>query len=151
VTNTFPPGEVGVVEGWTAAAVAGREDLADLVGLDQQRRLVIGLAGERKIRPRNCGCACIRRLNRCVSTSPFPRSPWADAAGKTQFEGHRRDAGGARPRESRKNLLGTAGAVAFDEDTPFAILAFTVVGGQAVTIDIFNDRELVQPLVRSGG
>jgi RNA polymerase sigma factor (sigma-70 family) len=46
---------------------------------------------------------------------------------------------------------GTAGAVAFDGDTPFAILAFTVVGDRAVTIDIFNDRELVPRLVRSGG
>jgi RNA polymerase sigma factor (sigma-70 family) len=43
---------------------------------------------------------------------------------------------------------GTAGAVAFDGDTPFAILAFTVVDGRAVTIDIFNDRELVGQLVR---
>jgi RNA polymerase sigma factor (sigma-70 family) len=46
---------------------------------------------------------------------------------------------------------GTAGAVAFDGDTPFAILAFTVVGDRAVTIDIFNDRELVPRLVRSAG
>jgi RNA polymerase sigma-70 factor (ECF subfamily) len=44
---------------------------------------------------------------------------------------------------------GTAGAVAFDGDTPFAILAFTVVGDRAATIDIFNDRELVPRLVRS--
>ncbi len=43
---------------------------------------------------------------------------------------------------------GAAGAVAFDGDTPFAILAFTVVGDRAVTIDIFNDRELVPRLVR---
>jgi len=41
--------------------------------------------------------------------------------------------------------------VAFDGDTPFAILAFTVVGDRAVTIDVFNDRKLVPPLVRSGG
>jgi RNA polymerase sigma-70 factor (ECF subfamily) len=47
-------------------------------------------------------------------------------------------------------INGTAGAVAFDGDTPFAILAFTVVYDQAVTIDIFNDRELVPRLVRSG-
>jgi len=47
-------------------------------------------------------------------------------------------------------INGTAGAVAFDGDTPFAILAFTVVAGRAVTIDIFNDRELVPRLVRSG-
>ena len=45
-------------------------------------------------------------------------------------------------------INGTAGAVAFDGDTPFAILAFTVVGDRAVTIDIFNDRELVPRLVR---
>jgi RNA polymerase sigma-70 factor (ECF subfamily) len=48
-------------------------------------------------------------------------------------------------------INGAAGAVAFDGDTPFAILAFTVVGDRAVTIDIFNDRELVPRLVRSGG
>jgi RNA polymerase sigma-70 factor (ECF subfamily) len=46
-------------------------------------------------------------------------------------------------------INGTAGAVAFDGATPFAILAFTVVGDRAVTIDIFNDRELVPRLVRS--
>ncbi len=46
---------------------------------------------------------------------------------------------------------GTAGAVAFDRDIPFAILAFTVVHDLAVTIDIFNDRELVPRLVRPGG
>jgi hypothetical protein len=39
--------------------------------------------------------------------------------------------------------------VAFDGDVPFAILAFTVVGDRAVTIDIFNDRELVPRLVTS--
>jgi RNA polymerase sigma factor (sigma-70 family) len=48
-------------------------------------------------------------------------------------------------------INGTAGAVAFDGDTPFAILAFTVVRDRAVTIDIFNDRELVPRLVGSGG
>jgi RNA polymerase sigma factor (sigma-70 family) len=48
-------------------------------------------------------------------------------------------------------INGTAGAVAFDGDTAFAILAFTVVGDRAVTIDIFNDRELVPRLVRSDG
>jgi RNA polymerase sigma-70 factor (ECF subfamily) len=46
-------------------------------------------------------------------------------------------------------INGTAGAVAFDGDTPFAVLAFTVVDGRAVTIDIFNDRELVPRLVGS--
>jgi RNA polymerase sigma-70 factor (ECF subfamily) len=48
-------------------------------------------------------------------------------------------------------INGTAGAMAYDGDTPFAILAFTVVGDRAVTIDVFNDRELVPRLVRSGG
>jgi RNA polymerase sigma-70 factor (ECF subfamily) len=47
-------------------------------------------------------------------------------------------------------INGTAGAVAFDGDTPFAVLAFTVVGDRAVTIDIFNDRELVPRLVHAG-
>jgi RNA polymerase sigma factor (sigma-70 family) len=47
-------------------------------------------------------------------------------------------------------INGAAGAVAFDEGIPFAILAFTVVDDRAVTIDIFNDRELVPGLVRSG-
>ena len=47
-------------------------------------------------------------------------------------------------------INGTAGAVAFDGDVPFAILAYTVVDDRAVTIDIFNDRELVPRLVRSG-
>ena len=46
-------------------------------------------------------------------------------------------------------INGTAGVVAFDGDTPFAILAFTVIAGRAVTIDIFNDRERVRRLVRS--
>jgi RNA polymerase sigma factor (sigma-70 family) len=46
---------------------------------------------------------------------------------------------------------GTAGAVAFDGDTPFAILAFTVIGDRAVSVDIFNDRDLVPRLVGSGG
>ena len=46
-------------------------------------------------------------------------------------------------------INGTAGVVAFDGDTPFAILAFTVIGERAVTIDVFNDPELVPRLVRS--
>jgi RNA polymerase sigma-70 factor (ECF subfamily) len=46
-------------------------------------------------------------------------------------------------------INGTAGAVAFDGNTPFAILAFTVVDDRAVTIDIFNDRELVPRLLRT--
>jgi RNA polymerase sigma factor (sigma-70 family) len=48
-------------------------------------------------------------------------------------------------------INGMAGAVAFDGDAPFAILAFTVAGSRAVMIDIFNDRELVPRLVRPGG
>jgi RNA polymerase sigma factor (sigma-70 family) len=43
---------------------------------------------------------------------------------------------------------GTAGAVAFAGDAPFAILAFTVLDDRAVTIDVFNDPELVPRLVR---
>jgi RNA polymerase sigma factor (sigma-70 family) len=47
---------------------------------------------------------------------------------------------------------GAAGSVAFDEaGVPFAILAFTVVNDRALIIDIFNDRELVPPLVRDFG
>jgi RNA polymerase sigma-70 factor (ECF subfamily) len=45
---------------------------------------------------------------------------------------------------------GAAGAVAFEGDTPFAILAFTVVGTRAITIDIFNDRDLVPRMVVPG-
>jgi RNA polymerase sigma-70 factor (ECF subfamily) len=45
-------------------------------------------------------------------------------------------------------INGTAGGVAFDGDTPVAILAFTVIGDRVVTVDVFNDRELVPRLVR---
>jgi RNA polymerase sigma factor (sigma-70 family) len=38
---------------------------------------------------------------------------------------------------------GAAGAIAFDGERPFAVLAFTVVGDCAVTIDVFNHPELV--------
>jgi RNA polymerase sigma factor (sigma-70 family) len=38
---------------------------------------------------------------------------------------------------------GTAGAVAFDGERPFAVLAFMVRGERAVAIDVFNDPELV--------
>jgi RNA polymerase sigma-70 factor, ECF subfamily len=55
------------------------------------------------------------------------------------------------PYVRRALINGTAGALAFDGDTPFAILAFTIVGDRAVTIDIFNDRELVPHLVPAGG
>jgi len=41
---------------------------------------------------------------------------------------------------------GAAGAVAFDGQRPFAVLAFTVVGDRAVAIDVFNDPELVAKL-----
>jgi RNA polymerase sigma factor (sigma-70 family) len=41
---------------------------------------------------------------------------------------------------------GAAGVVAFDGERPFAVLAFTVVGDRAVTIDVFNDAELVANL-----
>lgn len=48
-------------------------------------------------------------------------------------------------------INGVAGAVAFDGQTPFAILAFTIAGDRVLTIDIFNDHELVPRLVRSAG
>jgi RNA polymerase sigma-70 factor (ECF subfamily) len=41
---------------------------------------------------------------------------------------------------------GAAGAVAFDGEQPFAVLAFTVVGDRAVAIDVFNDPALVPRL-----
>ncbi len=41
---------------------------------------------------------------------------------------------------------GTAGAVAFDGQAPFAVLAFTVIGDRAIAIDVFNDPELVAQL-----
>ncbi len=41
---------------------------------------------------------------------------------------------------------GAAGVVAFDGERPFAVLAFTVVDGRAVAIDVFNDPELVAKL-----
>jgi RNA polymerase sigma factor (sigma-70 family) len=43
-------------------------------------------------------------------------------------------------------INGAAGVVAFDGERPFAVLAFTVVGDRAVTIDVFNDPELVAKL-----
>jgi hypothetical protein len=43
-----------------------------------------------------------------------------------------------------------AGVVAFDGDTPFAILAFVIVDGRAHSIDVFDDRELVPRLVGPG-
>jgi RNA polymerase sigma-70 factor (ECF subfamily) len=44
-------------------------------------------------------------------------------------------------------INGAAGVVAFDGEQPFALLAFTVRGGRAVAIDIFNDRKLVPKLI----
>ena len=41
---------------------------------------------------------------------------------------------------------GAAGVVAFDGERPFAVLAFTVIGDRAVTIDVFNDPDLVARL-----
>jgi RNA polymerase sigma factor (sigma-70 family) len=41
---------------------------------------------------------------------------------------------------------GAAGAVAFDGERPFAVLAFTIVADRAVAIDVFNDPELVGQL-----
>ncbi len=41
---------------------------------------------------------------------------------------------------------GAAGAVAFDGRRPFAVLAFTIIAGRAVTIDVFNNPELVATL-----
>jgi len=41
---------------------------------------------------------------------------------------------------------GAAGAVAFDGERPFAVLAFTVIGERAAAIDVFNDPELVAKL-----
>jgi RNA polymerase sigma-70 factor (ECF subfamily) len=43
-------------------------------------------------------------------------------------------------------INGAAGAVAFDGERPFAVLAFTVIGDRAVAIDVFNDPELVVKL-----
>src|SRR5450755_1985731 len=43
-------------------------------------------------------------------------------------------------------INGAAGAIAFDGERPFAVLAFTVVGDRAVAIDVFNDPDLVAKL-----
>ncbi|HEY5192546.1 MAG TPA: hypothetical protein VIJ39_01580 [Solirubrobacteraceae bacterium] len=43
-------------------------------------------------------------------------------------------------------INGAAGVVAFDGEKPFAVLAFTVIGDRALTIDVFNDPELVAKL-----
>jgi RNA polymerase sigma-70 factor (ECF subfamily) len=46
---------------------------------------------------------------------------------------------------------GTAGVIAFDGDTPFAILAFVIVNERVHSIDVFNDSELVPRLLRPVG
>ncbi|MGI8712273.1 MAG: sigma-70 family RNA polymerase sigma factor [Solirubrobacteraceae bacterium] len=43
-------------------------------------------------------------------------------------------------------INGAPGAIAFDGQRPFAVLAFTVIGDRAVAIDVFNDPELVARL-----
>ncbi len=43
-------------------------------------------------------------------------------------------------------INGTAGAIAFDGEQPFAVLAFTVIDDRAAAIDVFNDPELVAKL-----
>jgi RNA polymerase sigma-70 factor (ECF subfamily) len=73
-----------------------------------------------------------------------------------ELHGARRVARGAmtarRAASSVRPALvnGAAGAVAFDGEQPFAVLAFTVIGDRAVAIDVFNDPELVAKLDISG-
>jgi RNA polymerase sigma factor (sigma-70 family) len=43
-------------------------------------------------------------------------------------------------------INGAAGVVAFDGERPFAVLAFTIVAGRAVAIDVFNEPGLVAKL-----
>ncbi len=43
-------------------------------------------------------------------------------------------------------INGAAGAIAFEGERPFAVLAFTVIGDRAVAVDVFNDPELVAKL-----
>jgi RNA polymerase sigma factor (sigma-70 family) len=50
------------------------------------------------------------------------------------------------PYVRRALVNGAAGVVAFDGEQPFAVLAFTVVGDRAATIDVFNDPERVAKL-----
>jgi RNA polymerase sigma-70 factor (ECF subfamily) len=42
---------------------------------------------------------------------------------------------------------GSAGVIAYQDGAPFAVLGFTVRSGRIVTIDIFNDAELVPRLL----
>jgi RNA polymerase sigma-70 factor (ECF subfamily) len=55
---------------------------------------------------------------------------------------------GARGRELRRRLLvnGTPGGLAYENDRPVALLAFTVVGGRIVEIDILADTERLEQL-----
>src|SRR3954451_11600540 len=69
----------------------------------------------------------------------------AETAARSALAAASRAGGFVRPAL----INGTAGGVAFDGFTPFAIIAFTVVGDRVVTIAIFNDRELVPRLVRA--
>ncbi len=58
--------------------------------------------------------------------------------------------GGRSATSVRPALInGAAGAVGFDGDIPFVIIAFTTVGERVVMVDVFNDRELVPRLVRA--
>ena len=43
-------------------------------------------------------------------------------------------------------INGAVGVVAFDGELPFAVLAFTILDDRAVTIDVFDDLELVAKL-----
>ena len=55
-----------------------------------------------------------------------------------------------RPTVRPVLVHGTAGALAFDPDRrPVAILAFTVTDDRIVTLDIYNDPELISGLIQS--
>jgi hypothetical protein len=43
-------------------------------------------------------------------------------------------------------INGAAGAIAYEGERPLAVLAFTVIGGHAIAVDVFNDPELVAKL-----
>jgi RNA polymerase sigma-70 factor, ECF subfamily len=51
------------------------------------------------------------------------------------------------PRARPATVNGAAGAVAYRDGKPFAILAFTVIDDRILGIDVFNDPELVPRLV----
>jgi RNA polymerase sigma-70 factor (ECF subfamily) len=46
-------------------------------------------------------------------------------------------------------INGAAGVVAFDGDSPVAVLAFTVLADRVVTLDIYNEPDLVARLIAS--